>query len=380
VLDWLGALEEVEAASVLDTAWALSVEGFYAFMIRTVPDFPEHKALRSLLKAPEVSPSARSAWSSAIVNLLRNMPTRHLGLGVDVYQEVKALALRHRDEPLLYENLVRAATNLALDFQSSRQPDQEQRLFKEAEALIDNHPDKERGAEGRGRLLVCRIQVRTKENEAELARPLPPAPITFLHPISRLKNANDEYEELSRLCEMHAENVELRRLQAAAAFDLILGCSAVARASTRVGFPAILLLKDQIEEQVKHGEEIYKGLDSLLSKYPRVASLDLFLGKSASAIIAAHSSLPKLGQPRTIGKSTSFYKQLCELTTAHPGEPELREELARAARNLVLISHDSGRLSEAREFYEKLCALAMEYPNEVNLEEMKKSAAKLLEH
>jgi hypothetical protein len=379
VLDWLGGLEEEDVTWLVDTAWQLNQQGCQAFILRAVPDFPEHQALPSLVRAPQLPPALLPFWSSALVTLLLNIPGKHLALGTRLYDLVKTVALQHPHESPLYEDMVRGAINLLAAFAFNGQWEQAQHQYGEAKELIDKHPDKERAAEGQGRLLVYSTEVCTKQNEAELARPLPPAPLTFLRPMARLHTARDTYNELIALCRLHPENTILRRLQAQAATDLIMGFCAIPHASRRIRNPlALLQLTPEIVKQFNVSENIYEGLEAMLSKGLRVAELDAFLARSASAIIAADVIFPDLGKQPPLEKMESFYNKIENLTVAHPEDAGMREELARAAFNLVLTTKRAGRLSDARHYYLKLCDLARNYPKEAVLEEKKNRAEKLL--
>jgi len=379
VLDWLAALEQDDLAWLVNTAWQQNHWGAQAFLLKTVPDFPAHEALPGLVSAPQNDPDLLPYWSSALVTLLRDIPARLLALGLDLYQRVKTAALQHPDLASLYEDMVRSAINILSVYASSGQWDLADRQFAEAKELIDKHPDKERAAEGQGRLLVYTMQMCTKQNEAELALPLGPAPFTFMSPIARLSIAREKYDELIALCNAHSENTELRRFQAVAAADLIIGLCQIPRVSIRIkNVLALMQLIPVILDQLKLSEIVYEELEATLSKFPRVAELDAFLARSASAILAGNGTLAELGQPPPLEKLADFYRKIEGLSAAHPEDAELREELARAAYNLVLNTKRAGLPSDADRYYKTLCALATGFPTEPILEEKRKRAAEVL--
>ena len=108
VLDWLNSANELEIDCVLRAAWSVSAVGVFAFTRRAVPDFPRHEALLTLIKPPDVTPLARTAWTSCVVDLLLNMPPQHLDLGTALYEEITGIAAQYSDDAEIVENHARA--------------------------------------------------------------------------------------------------------------------------------------------------------------------------------------------------------------------------------------------------------------------------------
>ncbi len=226
VLDWLNSASDAEADEVLRAAWSVSAIGVSAFMRRAIPDFPRHEALQTLIKPTDASPLARTAWASSVVHLLRDIPTQHLDLGATLFQHIERLSAQHPDEVDIYENYGRATLNLMVNCGRAKMFDRAQ-LHAQLESLLEQHPDKDRARRLRVRMLASDAAFYVAAVEAELDRPLPPAPFTFVRAHQIMNCAEAAFEECARHCVQCAFESDVLRCYSFAAFHVVLGYSAL---------------------------------------------------------------------------------------------------------------------------------------------------------
>jgi hypothetical protein len=210
------------------------------------------------------------------------------------------------------------------------------------------------------------------EVQAELSRPLKPAPITFMMASRSMINAQQSFDELAQLCKRHDTVADLHRLYSVSAFHLVLGYSLFGIVSSRLQFPAKALVQPDIARALNQGELVYQIQQSFASKHSESSESRSFLAKSASALSAAYIDL---GDEEQVAR---FCKDLAMLVAEYPREAELRVELARAKYNLVSVLKNMRKVWQATDCYRDLCTLAKEHPTEEILAEKRDNAADLL--
>jgi hypothetical protein len=372
VLDWVSALPDEEAQSIAPIMWSVSVEGAWGFILRVVPDFPEHQALRRILRPPSEPLRAVHFWASAAVDITRNMPVRYVGLGEWLLAEIESVAATLPNDGEIYEGMCRLTFNLTNLYQRALAHDRAKVCRSKLEGLIKKHPDKARALKLIARALMSDMVQLVMEVENDLARPLGPAPITFFRSRSLMSEAQKIFDQISQKIRQPAVDEELFDIFAAAAFHLILGYAQPGHVINRVSFPASFMLKNDVSEQITRAERAYRKFKTLSQKMPVSAEARFFLARSASALSAAYGNVER---EKDIANLSNYVAALARLS---PEKREIREELARIEYNFVLGLYKTGDLNAAQVPFARLTALVAANPSETFLEDRRKKAAKLL--
>jgi len=372
VLDWVNTLGDSQVKEVVNCAWTLNPEGTFLFMRRVVPDFPEHEALPRLLQPPDSTVKVHEAWSSFVVDILLDIPIRYLKLGLALFEGVKSIVATHPTESDLFENFARGANNLINTIRRARYFDRAKELREYLDTRLDSHPDAVRGRDMQARLLAGDLIFLGELVDEELARPLEPAPLTFLGTRAILRQADEVYSRLVRLCSDRRNEPRLHEWYAAGAFHLLLASLKPVFVKERIQLPAVVLLEQDFRMALERGEQIFRALNSFLPKDLSDPQVRAFLARSASALCCGYASL---NEP---AKAVLITAMISKLAAEHTGEAELRGELARAQYNLVWVFQKVNKARQARRYFAQLSTLADRYPEEPLLAEKRSKAAKLL--
>jgi hypothetical protein len=372
VLDWLLNADDADGASIVSAAWSANAPGVAGFLYSTVPEFPEHPAIETLLKPPSGPIEPICKWASALVELTREMPWRYERLGVLMHDAVKSVASAHPGQVELYELDCRATLNFMLLYERGRATARASSLETELYAMIAKHPHPTSAKALKAHLLGNQVVRITKSIEDQLALPLLPAPLTFVDAMSHAKDAQKIFDELNSLSKRGASNDDFKSQYAAAAFHLILGYTKPAHVFSRIRSPvAAALVKKDVIEQLRFGQNAYLNLKKFASNNFQLQVQSL-TARAASALSAGYANL----------NDAKAVKRLCDdlkaMSTRSPNEPDVRAEYARALFNLVFVLETVGEHDAAAVACAGLRTLCQEHPAEGFIRERLERAERVI--
>jgi hypothetical protein len=370
-LDRLKQLPPPQALRLVETAWATRPEGTLWFLVRLVPEFPDHESLSVALKPPDKLPEASRFWATLAATLMFQIPLQHFFLATSLYNDLTALTKLYPEDGNIFEDFFRATLNMLEIRVRARQFDEAQKVRTKLDQILASHPDQGHARKGHICVLAADVVRCAIENEIAAAGSVLPAPLTLVGPVDRMKSAQNKYDMLFQLFEEQGEPIDLRERVAGAAFHLVLGYTMVSLVAERVGVPGSILLSDVVIEEINLGAAAYRHFKSFAEKYTGDATIQIFLARSASALSAAYS------RARDAKSTQKMCADIRTLASRFNEMPKIREELARSLYNLVFVLRHSDGMS-AMQTLKEMSSLAQHFPEESILSEKENNAARLL--
>jgi tetratricopeptide (TPR) repeat protein len=308
-----------------NTAWTINPEGMFAFLSRSVMDFPQTRTL-PLLDQPPIAAAQpqRRAWAQATINLIAFYgDAGRLGDARRLYQELRAFAEAHAEDSAVRGPWAMAAFNLLNTYGNSGRVDEAREIYVELCALSEAHaPD-----------------ATIREQRVRAAFNL----LTDYASAGWVDKGWELYDELRILSKEHLADAVVQETRMKAAFNLLSACGTAGR--------------------LDEARELYAELRLLSESNPGDVLLREFRGMAVTNLLAAY------GIARRADEARELYAELCGLSEAYAEDKAVRGERAKSTVNMLVGYGVAGRVDEAWGVYEEFRDFAKRHPNDQILAE-----------